>query len=277
MKTLFFITLACSAMLAQAQQQEVEQAIQKKYYDKYGKAGEDKLNAWMANAGNVELKEEYKFPLSVTQHVTNYEKGKVKSESDIKYFLNAEKKTFAMEGATDQSKKKKSSDKMINVFDQQASAMLMFNLSEKTVFAMNMNAFRSAASQEASKKPQEQPGKAPDMKCEKTSKTKTIMGYTCYEYTCRKSTDKEGTYTSMWVYSGGKIVDMPFGGVAGTAPGMYGKNIGISGAVMGMDSYKEGEMQTSMVVTEINEKADLTLVSKDFKRQDMPSANFSPQ
>ena len=180
-----------------------------------------------------------------------------------------------MEGGMDQSssKKKKSADDMLTVYDNVNSAMLMFNLTEKTLFAMNINAFRSKASQEAAKKPTEPAsGDKPSMTCNKTGKTKTIMSYSCAEYICK--TESETSYTAIWVYSGGKIIDMPFGSMLGAPPVMYGKSSGINGAVMGIDSYQNGEKKTSMEVTNINEKESLNLATKDFKRQEMPTVSF---
>ncbi len=262
-----------TSTIAMGQHQAVEEAIRKDQYEKHGKPGEDKLNEWLGgNLMNVTPAAEYQFNVSVTQHIVTYKNGKVKDEKDMKYYLNGEKKMFGMETDQAADNKKKTATKMITVYDNGSNAMLMFNLTEKSLFAMNMNAFRSRESMEAAKQPTDKKPATSDVSCGKTGKTKTIMGYNCYEWVCKKADAK--SYTAMWVNSDVKITDMPFMG-GGKVPSSYGKNTGINGGVLEIDVYENDELTTTMTVTEINTKENLTLVSADYKRQQIPAVNFS--
>ena len=69
-----------------------------------------------------------------------------------------------------------------------------------------------------------------------------------------------------------KIGEVPF--MAGGMPGTYGKSSGVAGTVLEIDSYKDGELTTTMVVTEINEHADLLIKSAEFTLQGMPAVKF---
>lgn len=267
-----FPALLFASTIAIGQQQAVEEAIRKDQYEKHGKPGEDKLNEWLGgNLMNVTPATEYQFNVSVTQHVVTYKNGKVKDEKDMKYYLNNEKKMFGIEGSQMGDSKKKSDAKIISVYDNGANAMLMFNLTEKSLFAMNINAFRSRESMEAAKQPAEKKTTTNDMSCGKTGKTKNILGYNCYEWVCKKADAK--SYTAMWVNSDVKISDMPFMG-GGKVPSSYGKNTGINGGVLEVDVYENDELTTTMTVTEINTKEDLKLVTADYKRQQIPAVNF---
>lgn len=272
MKIILVLLFPLLAIQTMAQQQAIEEAIHKKEYEKYGKPGEDKLNQFLSgNLMNVTPLAEYSFPVSVTQHIVTYNNGKVKSETDMKYYINSETKTFALDGSSMEGSKKKTDTKMISVYDNTNSAMLLFNLTEKSLFAMNLNAFRSRESIEASKNAGTKTPASDGMNCGKTGKTKTIMGYSCYEYVCRKEGAK--SHTAMWINSDVKMGDVPF--MAGRAPSYYGKNYGIEGSVLGIDTYNDNdELTASMTVTAINQHEDLKLVTADFKRQQMAAANF---
>ena len=267
---IIFLFLSLLTIQAVAQQRVIENAIHKKEYEKHGKPGEDKLNEFLSgNLMNVTPLPEYKFPVSVTQHVVTYENGKVKSDTDVKYYINSDSKTFAIDGSAMGSSKKKTDTKMISVYDNTSNAMLLFNMTDKSLFAMNMNAFRSRESIEATKKPSTKTATS-DLDCGKTGKTKNIMGYSCYEYVCKKDSSK--SRTAMWINSDVKMGDVPF--MMGRAPSYYGKNYSIGGSILEIDAYNDnGELTTTMTVTAINQKEDLTLVTAGYKRQQMPTIN----
>lgn len=273
--SLLCISLLAGNIFSYGQQQAVEKAIQKDQYEKHGKAGQDKLNEWLGgNLMNVKPEAEYSFPLSVKQHVTTYKKGKVDSEMDMQLYINAGKNHYAMDGNQmgGSEKKKKGKEEMVTVFDAGTSAMLMYNLTNKTLLAMNMNAFSSKASRERARQNNDKTEKS-DITCGKTGKTKTILGYTCYEYVCKSETKK--SKTEMWLTTELKMVEGMYGMVQMAA--IYGNAAGLGGAVLETSHYNDdGELAMSMTVTAINTKETFKLVTADFSQQKIPAFNFEP-
>lgn len=266
---ILLVVVSFAALHTYAQQQQAEESIRQQQYEQHGKAGQDQLNAFLGSMAATPAKE-YQFPLSLTQHIVMYEKGATKSESDVKFYINSDSNTFAIDGANVPASDKRADTKIISVYDNAKSALLMFNQTDKTLFAMNTNAFKSRANMEAAKKPSGNTA-VKDMKCSKSGKTKTILGYECYEYVCQKEGSK--ARSAMWVNSSLKMEDVPF--MMGRMPSYYGKATGITGAILEIDSYNEdGELVTTMTVTEINRNEDLRLVSADYKLQQMPTMNF---
>jgi hypothetical protein len=272
--------IACFSLMFNAQtfaqQTAIENAIKQDQYNKHGKAGEDKLNEWFGGkVMAIKPQAEYNFPLSINQHIVTYKKGKVKDESDIRIYVNGAQKSYAMDGSQmGGNSKKKSSEKIITVFDADSTSMLMYNLTQKSLFGMNMNAFRSKASIEGTgKKPTSGKNEPSDMKCGKTGKTKTIMGYTCQEYVCKSESRKSST--QMWFTTDLKLNESIY--QTGSFAPLFGNATGIGGAVLEINSYDDdGELATSMTVTDINTKENLKLVTAEFARQQMPAFNFEP-
>ena len=276
MKNICFALALFAGLPAMAQQSQVKKAVQEDQYQKHGKPGEDKLNEWIGGkVMNVKTEPEYAFTMSVTQHMVTYKNGKPKDESDMKTYTNVGKKLFAMEGDQSgrSSSKKKAEEKIITVYDNGNAAMLMFNVTKKTLFAMNLNAFRSRESMENDGKTPRSGSSTgkPKNNCTKTGKTKQILGYTCYEYICKKEGD-EKSYTQMWMTTDVAMGDMP--ATAGNPAMAHSRSAGIAGAMLEMNSYEDGEIKMSMTVTEINKQETFKLTTADFKRAETPEVRF---
>jgi hypothetical protein len=277
MKKIGAAALFCLLFSAQSYSQRgfIENAIKRDQYNKHGKAGEDKLNEWFGGkVMAIKPQAQYSFPLSINQHVVTYKKGKVKDETDIRIYVNGDQKTFAMDGSQMESNnKKKNSDKIITVFDIDSTSMLMYNYTQKTLFGMNINAFRSKESIEGTNKKKQSDNEKMDNNCSKTGKTKTILGYTCQEYVCKGENGK--TTTQMWFTTELKLDEAVY--KTGSMAPMFNNTNGIGGAVLEINSYdSDGELATSMTVTDINKNENLKIVTSDFARQATPVFNFEP-
>ncbi len=191
---LLFIITFCVWSHGYAQRGEIKDAIHQKYENEHGPEGTGALNQWLyGNLMNVKVAPEYLFPLSLNMHLTDYKNGQVKSESDLTYFINAEKELFA----TDMSDNKKSKSAMLSIYDYAQNAIVMIDKNEKTIMAFTLNAFMSKATQDKMKSGEALAEKSKGVDCKKTGKTKQIKGYNCEEYIC--TNEEKNTRTEMWI------------------------------------------------------------------------------
>jgi hypothetical protein len=127
---LYLLGLILLPCIAAAQSGYVHDAMERKYGDPNAKKGTDWFNNHLMNA---KYDAEYVFPLSLTMHVTTYDKGgDKKKESDIRYYINSAKNTFATDVMEDERRKKKKNDEMLIIYDYKANSMLMLNTTDKT-------------------------------------------------------------------------------------------------------------------------------------------------
>lgn len=252
---LFIITLgACSH--SYAQRGEIKDAIHQKYENEQSAEGTGALNQWLyGNLMNVKVAPEYRFPLSLKMHLTDYKNGQVKSESDLAYFINTEKQLFA----TDMSDNKKSKSAMFSIYDYAQNAIIMMDKNEKTIMAFTLNAFMSKAAQDKMKSGETIAEKSKGIDCKNTGKTKQIKGYNCEEYICTNET--KNTRTEMWIASSLfskellSTLKLPmFSGLTNTPSGM----------ILEATTFKNNLPESKLEVTEINTKANFTQSTSGF-------------
>ncbi|XZF14898.1 DUF4412 domain-containing protein [Chitinophagaceae bacterium MMS25-I14] len=257
MKYICTLLITGITFISQAQESYVHDAMRKKYGDPQAQKGND----WMQNHMlNAKMEAQYTFPTSMTMHITNYDKGAVKSESDIQYFFNSSKNFFATNA--EDSRRKKKNDDMLMIYDYNNNTMLMLNQTEKTGMAININAFRSQES--IDKRSTDKPAKdyKSSTKCNKTGKTKTIQGYKCEEYVC--TDDERNTRTEMWIAP--KIsVNMAQSAARGPLAAFYRGGQNYTGMMMEANLYKDGQLETTTQVTKLDEKANLVVKPTDYK------------
>ena len=250
---------------AMAQRGYVKDKVEDKYEEKnkkeYGEPGMNKYNDWMnGKVLNVKVEPEYAFNLSMTMQVTGYKKGEKRDPTYMKYFISTPKGYFAT-AAID----KKNNEEMFMIYDLKANAMLMLDTKKMTGMAININAFMSGeAIANREKKLAEGPGKDahPNTNCKKTGKTKTIQGYSCDEFVCVD--EEKNTRTEMWITN--KIpVNISHANMRGPFAS-YFRNMGdMGGMMMEANFYKNDVIESNMLVTELNEKANRVEVMKNYK------------
>lgn len=257
MKKTLTVVLLVLTFSAQAQQRQAKQAVEKSMEEKHGNPGKDKLDAWMnGQLLNVKVEPSYSFPVSVTMHMTNYSNGEKKKESDIRYFFNTPQGLMGTSGGENSKKKK---DEMFMIYDYKANAMIMLNVTDKTGMAMNLNAIKSK--EQIEEREHNRPGSKPQSNtdCSKTGKIQTIQGYKCEEYVC---IDKErNTRGEIWVTRELKPTSMS--GMRNT-PALWGNAQAAGGMLMAGKFFKNGELDYSMEVTELNTNADYTVNTGDY-------------
>lgn len=243
---------------AYAQKRQVENALEDKYMKEHGNAGLGKLQEFMDNVSNAVTRPVYNFPLALTMHITTYDKGVKKEETDMKCHLNPTDQAFGMSG----SNMKKGDKNMFVVYDSKNNSMVMLDEKKKTYTAMNVNAFMSAEAQANRGK-----NIAGKTKCTKTGKSKNIRGYACEEYVCIDP-DKKDDKVEVWVTN---KIPMHLGKAAMGQPwGAYYTGMdGVVGMMMEGRMYEKGQLEGTMEVTEIDEKSNLTVTLANYKKMDM--------
>ena len=264
MKKLLILSVSIFTFsVASAQKEQVEKAMQEKYMKEYGNDGMAKLQDFMANMSNAETRPEYKFPISMTMRITDYDKGVKKEPTDIKYHINATEETFAFVGKENKSGNKE----MVIVYDNKNNAMVMLDEQKKSYMAMNVNAFMSAEMQ--ARKAQGGTKGTGNLKCEKSGKTKSIQGYLCEEYIC---IDKDrDTKSEIWITN--KIPVNIAKASKGNPIAAYLNGIdgvdGMNGMMMEGMFYEKGQLEALIEITELNEKANHSIILSSYKKTDM--------
>lgn len=257
MKKILFLVCVSMGATAFAQSGYVRDAMM----EKYGEPGTEKGMDWINNKMlNVEIKPQYTFPVSLIMHTTSYKNEEKTDESDINYFFNTPANIVGIK-TTEQRKKK--SEEMFIIYDFKANAMLMLNEKDKTGMAINMNAFMSGEQIERREQGKySKSGKASNTECKKTGKTKTILGYPCFEYVCVNDDDQ--SRSEMWI-----TTKLPFdlSKTASRSPmGMYYSHAaGLGGMMMAAKFYKRDQLNTEMEVTNVDNNANKVVNSKDYK------------
>ncbi len=257
---LLLFILGASFVDTQAQRGYVERAIRQSQEKKYGEPGAQKGNDWINNhLLNVEMEDEYHFSTAVKMHTTSYKNGSVKNEGDLHYYFNTNSSVIGFKNV-DENKKKK--EEQFIIYDYIKNAMIMLNEEDKTGMAMNLNAFRSKESIE--KRNEElQSGKTTETNtsCKATGKTKTILGYTCAEYTCYDlDTD---TRSEVWIASKISFAPKNMDARNPLAP-YYGKNAQ-GGMVLLGKFYKNDELTSTLEVTELNTKVNYVKKTTEYE------------
>lgn len=259
MKKLFAaaIALSCSTFLY-AQQGHVEKAIEDKYMKEHGNAGLSKLQDFMDNMNNAVTQPVYTFPLAVTMHVTIYDKGAKKNETDMKYHISTADEAVGMSG----SNMKGGNKNMFMVYDNKNNSMLMLDEKRKSYTVMNINAFMSAEMQANRGK-----NTGVNTKCTKTGKTKNIKGYTCEEYVCTDA-DKPDSKVEVWVTN---KIPVKLSSAAKGQPwaGYYAALNGVVGMMMEGKVYKKDQLESTMDVTDVDEKSNLTVTLSNYTKNEM--------
>lgn len=249
----FCVLFSCS-LFAQPGKGYAQDAAEKKY----GEPGKDKLDGWMANVANAKTEAAYDFPLYISMHITSY-KNDDKKESDIQYYINGAQNTVGFKATDDNNKKRK--DEMFMIYDHKNHSMVMLNEKEKSAMAMNLNAFMSG---DAIKRRDEGKGEAPknDMKCNKTGKSKTILGYKCEEYVCID--EDRNRKSEIWVTTRLKTSGLSQASASNPWAAYFGNAEKMGGMMMEGNFYKNEHIESSIVVTEINEKSDKSVKMSDY-------------
>jgi len=242
-----------------AQRGYVERAIEKNYDKKYGEPGAKKGNDWFNNhLLNVDVEESYTFPTSIKMHITNYKNGKVKDESDIQYYFNADGTIIGYK-VTDDNKKRKE-DQFV-IYDYIKNAMIMLNEKDHTGMAININAFRSKeAIDQRDEDIRSGKSKETSTTCKATGKTKTIRGYSCTGYSCYDlETD---TRSEVWVTNSIKFDTKKMDTRNPLAAYYFGK--AYNGMMMEGNIYKGEELTSTLEVMEVNKTANYTVKTTDY-------------
>ena len=250
---LFLLILLLLGLTCYAQRSEVEQAM----YEKYGKDNAAKGADWMKRMMNAKVEPEYRFPVMIQMHLTTYNKGSKKDESDLTYYINTTANRFAMRAASDN--RRKGGDEMLMIYDYKANSMVMLNEKEKTGMAMNLNAFMSG---EAAREKKEQQGAGKgNTDCKKTGKSRTIQGYLCWEYLC---VDKEReTRSEVWI---AEKVPFDLSQTTGRSPmaGYFNSAKGLGGMMMEGNFYKGGNLEMKMEVQRVSNSENLLVKTDDY-------------
>lgn len=150
------------------------------------------LQSMMAGGNKeVEVADSYSFTSTVLVHLKTIENDKVSSEMDMKMLFPEEDSYYGME-LLDFSGNNGEIPKALLIFDYLNFKMisLMDESGQKIGFAMDLNMEQIEKWENA-----EENEELKNLSFIKTSNTKTILGYTCYEYTINS---KEGS-GSYWV------------------------------------------------------------------------------
>jgi hypothetical protein len=223
-------------------------------YEKDNAGYKQKGMDWMANAMNGKTEDVYSFNTSVKMHVTTYKDGEMKDENDIQYYLSNSDKYFGMNGM--QGRRGNGEDMFI-IYDNKNNSMVMLNDKEKSGMAMNVNSFMSKDAQQH----MGEGGEKPNIKCNKTGKTKTIQGHSCFEYVCIDA--DRNTKSEFWIATD-IAIDISKSLRRGMFAG-FSSAEGAGGLMMEASHYKSDVLQSKMEVTEINKSANLTKTIADYK------------
>lgn len=232
--------------------------VHDKMYDKYGRENEAKGEDWMKNMMSGKVEPEYHFPVMMQMHMTSYKHGQPKDENDITYYFST---TSNILGMKPHNEKRKGEDMFI-IYDHKSNSMVMLNETKKTGMAMNLNALMSADNMK--KREAMNSGHSYNNKtdCKKTGKTKTIHGYTCYQYVCTNT--EEHTRNEIWIT---KQLNFDISqSAARSGLGSYlGSVKGLGGMMMEGDFYKNDELEMKMEVTQINDHENLVIHTDQYK------------
>ncbi|MBS1772234.1 MAG: hypothetical protein JST82_05195 [Bacteroidetes bacterium] len=254
MKHLVVILASFAVLSANAQPGSgyVRDAYEKKYENENA-ANKQKGMDWMNNAMNGKTEAAYTFNTMVNMHVTTYKDGEKNKENDMKYYLHEGELYFGMK-AEDERRKK---DDMFIIYDNKNNSMIMLNEGEKTGMAMNINAFMSADAQARRGQPKE--GGTNTNKCNRTGKTKTILGRNCFEYVCVD--EDRNRRSEFWITTDIKVdISKSF---------MRGPYAGFShdggGFMMEATIYKNNQIESKLEVTQLDTHADVSKKIADYK------------
>lgn len=260
MKKLIFIPLLLLIVSpAMGQRGYVKRAVEDKYEKEHGDPGMAKYNEWMnGKVLNVKTEPEYKFTTSMTMLVTDYKNGKKREGTEVQYFMNPGKNYFG----TATTDKKKNSE-MFMIYAMKEHYMLMLDTKKMTGMAINMDAFMSGkAIAERDKNEATGKGGRSNTDCKKTGKSKNIQGYSCEEYVC-KDPDRD-TRTEMWMTN--KInVNIAQANMRGPYAAYFLGMGSMTGMMMEANFYKNDELQSTMLVTDVDQNANRVEVMKNYK------------
>ncbi|MFN8309798.1 MAG: hypothetical protein U0T73_07535 [Chitinophagales bacterium] len=252
-KIVFLLATTTVSLFCSAQRGEVHQAMD----EKYGEPGREALNNWMyGNLMNVKVEPSYAFPQTMHMHITTFENGKKKKETDMDVYVNGEKKWLGMRAEND----RRPEEKTFTIFDNTQNAMIMLNEKEKTGMAMTLNAFMSKETQERMKNQQNQPQTNTSNNCKKTGRTKMIRGVNCEEYVCIDEERK--TRMEAWINTS---VKMDMGAAMQRSPMRLFQGPSVMGAMMEMNSYKNDVLETTMEVTDYNNASSFSVSTSGYK------------
>lgn len=228
--------------------------------EKYGEPGSEKGMDWINNKMlNVDIKPQYSFPISLTMHTTSYKNGEKKDEGDMYYFFNTPANIV---GVKTIEERKRKNDEQFMIYDYKANAMLMLNQTKMTGMAINMNAFMSGEQiKQREQGGKKNKGNTTDRECKKTGKTKTILGYTCFEYVCINEDDQ--SRSEMWI-----TTKLPFDlskTNSGNMAGYFGHAAGLGGMMMQAKFYKRDQLESELEVTNVDNNANKVINTKDYK------------
>lgn len=174
--------------------------IQPTYSQNYGSGFSEKdmeeglqvLQSMMAGGNEeVEVADSYSFNSTVVIHLSTIENDNVSSEMDMKMLFPTDDSYYGME-LLDYSGNSGEMPKALLIFDYLNFKMisLMDESGQKIGFAMDLNMEQIANWEDA-----EENEPLQNLSFTKTTNTKEILGYTCYEYTI-ESKEGNGSY---WV------------------------------------------------------------------------------
>ncbi len=253
-KTLIALIAVCiMPCAAMAQSEYIQKAMEKKF----GAAGLAKLNEWVDDQVlNVKMEDTYTFPYAMNMHIITYKKGVKKDEADIRYFFNPDKQYFASE-ASDQKKKQET----LIIYDYQENALLMLQQKEKTGLAFNINAFMSSEAIANREREMQTAAEQTSVSCKKTGEKKHIQGYPCEAYIC--SDEEKNTRTEVWITD--RIpVNIVASKVPGTITHLFGGAQNLEGLLMAGNFYRNDQLESSVEITSVNDKADLSVTTADY-------------
>lgn len=258
-KILILTTVIALSFNVQAQQDQVEKALQEKYMKEHGEAGMSKLQDFMKSMTDAETRSEYNFPLMSDMLITSYKNGKEKDKMNIRYYINEVEHMFAFEG-------NEKGKEMMMIYDVDNSAMVMIHEEQNSYMAMNVDAFKKSGMMAGMDKNNNGMDRSKDIKCSKSGKTKTIKGYSCHQLVCVD--ENEDSKAEIWIT---KDIPVDISEAAkGTPWAMYFYGLdGMNGMAMEGSYYDNGKLEGKMEVVKVDANANHTIDLSKYNKMDM--------
>lgn len=212
-----------------------------------------------SSATRVEV--EYRFPLTMSMVTTGYQNGQKLENNVVVFYLNPARQWLAMPRSNDGKTKAGTPCTGLQVFDLRSGTLLVVNTREKRGIVMHLP---SLATKQAEERRVRNLPPAGDNGCfcALTGKKKTIEGFSAVEYSCKNPT--RDTRFDMWVTRELKI-DLAPPGSRLELNGFLQSAGRLGGIPLEGYYFENGEMKSSMQVTDVNRSAQFFVNTEQYK------------
>lgn len=266
--------------LAKKAADKIEEKIDERIAEDEAKNGKDKSKKKrrsifdMGDIGGMstekpdDLDESYSFNFQVDWKVNSTDS---KEPMDMTQLYSTENNHIGMIMKQAEGKKKDEMQEFNSVLDVEKSYYLMMIPEEKSAMLFNFQHIEDQVIKEMDKQANEQEGDAPNFKITKTSETKNIAGYPCVKYVY-EAEDGSGEY---WVTDEIKYESFNMFNYFKTLSQQRGATqtkdyqMAMNGFVMQVKSVDENGTEVDMVVTNVDEKADVKMSLEGYSFMDM--------